>query len=46
MSDLVPDMIVSTESYQHPLDEWSGVLNMPCELSVRAHPILQNFSER
>jgi len=46
MSDLVPDMIVSTESYQHPLDEWSGVLNMPCAFSVRAHPILQNSGER
>ena len=46
MSDLVPDMIVSTESYQHPLDEWSGMLNMPCAFSVRAHPILQNSGER
>lgn len=45
MGDLVPDMIVSTESHQHPLDEWSGVLNMPCAFSVRAHPILQNSCE-
>ena len=27
--DCVPEMIVATEVHQHPLDEWSGVLNIP-----------------
>lgn len=35
MVDMVPEMIVSTENYQHPRDEWSGVLNLPSEFSVR-----------
>jgi lipopolysaccharide transport system ATP-binding protein len=30
----VPEMLVTTESYQHPRDEWSGVLNAPSEFSV------------
>ena len=33
--DMMPEMIVSTENYQHPRDEWSGVLNLPSEFSVR-----------
>src|SRR5208283_2088424 len=32
----VPDMLVDTESYQHPRDEWSGVLNIPVVLNVNA----------
>jgi len=27
--DCVPEMVVATEVHQHPLDEWSGVLNIP-----------------
>jgi lipopolysaccharide transport system ATP-binding protein len=27
--DCTPDMIIDTEVYQHPRDEWSGVLNTP-----------------
>lgn len=46
MGELAPDMIVSTESHQHPLDEWSGVLNMPCIFQVRARPILQDLGEK
>jgi lipopolysaccharide transport system ATP-binding protein len=34
MWDAVPEMVVATESYQHPQDEWSGVLNLPSEFSV------------
>jgi lipopolysaccharide transport system ATP-binding protein len=30
-----PEMIVSTENYQHPRDEWNGVLNMPFEFKIR-----------
>jgi ABC-type polysaccharide/polyol phosphate transport system ATPase subunit len=33
--DLVPEMLVATESYQHPRDEWNGLLNLPSEFTVR-----------
>jgi len=42
MCDLKPELIVSTQSYQHPRDEWSGILNVPTKFSVRRqsnHPI-------
>lgn len=32
--DCTPEMIIDTEVHQHPLDEWSGVLNMPCRFKV------------
>src|SRR6266853_863924 len=32
--DCTPDMIIETEVHQHPRDEWSGVLNMPCRFKV------------
>jgi ABC-type polysaccharide/polyol phosphate transport system ATPase subunit len=35
MWDCVPDMIIATEDYQHPQDEWNGVLNVPCQFDVR-----------
>jgi len=31
----VPELIVATESLQHPMDEWNGLLNLPCEFSVK-----------
>ena len=34
MWDAVPEMIVATESHQHPQDEWAGVLNVLSEFSV------------
>ena len=34
LTDFVPEMIVFTENYQHPRDEWNGVLNLPSEFSV------------
>jgi len=27
--DCVPEMIVASENFQHPQDEWSGILNIP-----------------
>jgi lipopolysaccharide transport system ATP-binding protein len=33
----VPSMMVSLPSYQHPLDEWNGLVNVPCELHVARH---------
>jgi hypothetical protein len=27
--DCTPDMIITTREYQHPLDEWNGLLNFP-----------------
>ena len=32
--DCVPEMMVSTENFQHPQDEWSGVLNLPIDFKV------------
>jgi lipopolysaccharide transport system ATP-binding protein len=36
--DCTPEMIVATEAYQHPQDEWTGILNIPVrfELGGRA----------
>jgi lipopolysaccharide transport system ATP-binding protein len=31
----VPDLIIGTEPLTHPLDDWQGVLNQPCEFTVR-----------
>jgi lipopolysaccharide transport system ATP-binding protein len=36
MWDAVPGMIVATESHQHSLDEWSGVLNIPSRFSAQS----------
>lgn len=32
--DCSPDMIIATETHQHPRDEWNGILNVPCELEI------------
>lgn len=32
--DCLPQMIVATPNFQHPRDEWSGVLNLPSEARV------------
>jgi lipopolysaccharide transport system ATP-binding protein len=34
--DCLPEMIVATKVYQHALDHWNGVLNIPSELSIFA----------
>jgi len=34
MWDCVPDMIIDTEIHQHAQDQWSGVLNVPCQFEV------------
>lgn len=33
--DCLPEMVVATPSFQHALDEWNGVLNLPCEVAIR-----------
>ena len=33
--DLAPEFHVVTQSFQHPRDEWSGLLNLPSEFTVR-----------
>ena len=30
----VPELIIATAPLTHPRDEWSGVLNIPCEFRV------------
>lgn len=34
--DCEPEMHVTTESHQTPLDEWTGILNMPCCFKSRS----------
>jgi lipopolysaccharide transport system ATP-binding protein len=36
MGDLTPEFHVVTQSFQHPLDEWTGLLNLPSEFTVRS----------
>jgi hypothetical protein len=36
MWDAVPEMTVATESYQHPEDEWCGLLNLPTQFFVES----------
>ncbi len=31
----LPEMIIATEIYQHPSDEWGGVLNVPCGFAIQ-----------
>ena len=33
--DFLPEMNIATQVHQHPRDEWNGILNMPCEFTVR-----------
>jgi lipopolysaccharide transport system ATP-binding protein len=35
MGDLVPEFHVVAQSFQHQRDEWSGLLNLPSEFTVR-----------
>jgi energy-coupling factor transporter ATP-binding protein EcfA2 len=32
--DCLPEMNIATEVFQHPRDEWNGLLNVPCEFSI------------
>jgi lipopolysaccharide transport system ATP-binding protein len=32
--DCVPEMNIATENYQHYMDEWNGVLNMPSKFAI------------
>jgi lipopolysaccharide transport system ATP-binding protein len=34
----VPELIIATPPLTHPRDEWSGVLNVPCEFRVLGAP--------
>jgi len=31
----IPELTVATEPKTHPRDEWSGILNIPCEFALR-----------
>ncbi len=33
--DCLPEMNIATQVFQHPRDEWNGVLNVPCDFSIR-----------
>ena len=32
--DCLPEMNIATQVLQHPLDEWNGILNIPCDFSI------------
>jgi hypothetical protein len=32
--DCVPEMMVATESFQHPQDQWAGILNIPVGFEI------------
>lgn len=34
MWEAAPEMIVATESYQHPRDEWAGILNLRADINA------------
>lgn len=34
----VPEMIIATESYQHQMYHWNGILNIPCRFWVDKRP--------
>jgi len=36
MGDLAPEFHVLTQSFQHPRDEWTGLLNLPSVFTVRS----------
>jgi ABC-type polysaccharide/polyol phosphate transport system ATPase subunit len=33
--DCLPEMNIATQVFQHPRDEWNGVLNVPCDFAIR-----------
>jgi lipopolysaccharide transport system ATP-binding protein len=35
LCECTPEMIISTENFQHSSDEWNGILNVPVKLDVR-----------
>ena len=40
--DCVPELIVTTKPVTHRLDEWAGLLNIPCNFSV-AQGVLDEY---
>ena len=40
--DCLPEMVVATQTYQHPRDEWAGALNIPSEFRIVASPPRRN----
>jgi lipopolysaccharide transport system ATP-binding protein len=35
--DAFPDFLVALENYQHPRDEWNGILNLPFKFEIENH---------
>jgi ABC-type polysaccharide/polyol phosphate transport system ATPase subunit len=33
--DCLPEMNIATQVFQHPRDEWNGLLNVPCDFSIQ-----------
>jgi hypothetical protein len=36
----VPEMIISTENYQHSHDRWNGIINVPCDFVIQREKAL------
>jgi lipopolysaccharide transport system ATP-binding protein len=34
----VPDLIVATDVYQYPTDDWKSILNLPCKFAIDQQP--------
>ena len=32
--DCLPEMNIATQVFQHPRDEWNGILNVPCDFAI------------
>jgi lipopolysaccharide transport system ATP-binding protein len=43
--DCSPAMLLASPNFQHPRDEWSGVLNLPCEVSLHQLARTQGHAE-
>jgi lipopolysaccharide transport system ATP-binding protein len=33
--DCLPEMNIATQVFQHPRDEWNGILNVPCDFTIQ-----------
>jgi hypothetical protein len=43
MGDLAPEFHVMLPSFQHPRDEWNGLINLPSEFRVQPSTIVKEL---
>jgi len=39
--NLLPEMIVATEVFQYPFDDWKSILNLQCEFEIDGSPVIE-----